>query len=57
MSHAVRIATPSDIPRLVELLLLDAEERHDVEPILWKMAEDAPAQIAKALTFAFTSEQ
>lgn len=57
MSLAVRNATPSDIPRLIELLLLDAEERRDVDPILWKMAEDAPAEIAKALTFALTSEQ
>ncbi|SHF97386.1 hypothetical protein SAMN05444339_1318 [Loktanella atrilutea] len=57
MSHAVRIASTGDIPRLVDLLLLDAKERHVIDPILWKMAADAPAQIEKALAFALTSEQ
>ncbi|SHF85434.1 hypothetical protein SAMN05444339_11629, partial [Loktanella atrilutea] len=57
MSHAVRIASTGDIPRLVDLLLLDAKERHVIDPILWKIAADAPAQIEKALTFALTSEQ
>ncbi|WP_071797442.1 hypothetical protein [Natronohydrobacter thiooxidans] len=57
MSHTVRTATTADIPRLVDLLLLDAEERHAIDPILWRMAADAPAQIEKALTFALTAEQ
>ncbi len=57
MSHTVRTATTGDIPCLVDLLLMDAEERHAIDPILWKMAESAPAQIEKALTFALTSEQ
>lgn len=57
MSHTIRTATTEDIPRLVDLLLVDAEERHAIDPILWKMAEDAPAQIKKALTLALTSEQ
>ncbi|KIC48061.1 hypothetical protein RA29_17880 [Tateyamaria sp. ANG-S1] len=45
------------MPRLVELLMLDARERHAKNAILWKMADDAPAQIEKALTFALTAEQ
>lgn len=57
MSHTVRTATTGDITRLVDLLLLDAEDRHGVDPILWKMAADAPAQIEKALSFALTAEQ
>ena len=57
MPHTVRTATTGDIPRLIDLLLSDAEERHFIDPILWKMAADAPAQIEKALTFALTSEQ
>lgn len=57
MSHTVRTASTGDIPRLVDLLLLDAEERHVIDPILWKMEVDAPAQIEKALAFALTSEQ
>lgn len=57
MSHTVRTATISDIPSLVDLLLLDAESRQVIDPILWKVTADAPAQIEKALTFALTSEQ
>ena len=57
MSHVVRPAAPRDIPRLIDLLLLDAEERHNVDPILWRMVDDAPGQIEKALTFALTSAQ
>ncbi len=37
--------------------MLDAQERHAQDSILWKMAGDAPAQIEKALTFALTAEQ
>lgn len=57
MPPIIRLATPEDIPRLVELLLLDADERLAEGGILWKMADDASAQIEKALTFALTSEQ
>ncbi|MDO6588846.1 hypothetical protein DS901_14360 [Loktanella sp. D2R18] len=57
MSQIIRPATPDDIPRLVDLLMLDAEKRYAEDGILWKMAEDAPAQIEKALTFALTAEQ
>ena len=57
MHQTVRFATTNDIPRLVELLLMDAEDRIAENAILWKMAEDAAAQIEKALTFALTAEQ
>ena len=57
MTQTIRPATPQDIPRLIGLLMLDAEERHAEDAILWKMADDAPAQIEKALTFALTAEQ
>lgn len=57
MTQTVRPATPEDIPRLVELLVLDAGARHAADPILWRMAADAPAQIEKALHFALTAEQ
>lgn len=57
MPHTVRAASTGDIPRLVDLLLRDAEERRVIDPILWKMAADAPAQIQQALIFALTSEQ
>ncbi|MDO6732164.1 hypothetical protein Q4577_19200 [Marinovum sp. 2_MG-2023] len=57
MTQMIRPATPDDMPRLVELLMLDAQERHAEDAILWKMADDAPTQIEKALTFALTAEQ
>ncbi len=57
MTQTIRPATPDDMPRLVGLLMLDAQERHAEDAILWKMADDAPAQIEKALTFALTAEQ
>lgn len=57
MSQIIRTATPDDIAQLVDLLMLGAEERHAEDGILWKMAEDAPSQIEKALTFALTAEQ
>ena len=57
MPQIIRPATPDDIPRLVDLLVLDTQERHAEDGILWKMAADAPAQIEKALTFALTAEQ
>lgn len=57
MTQTIRPATPDDIPRLVELLMLDAGERHAQDAILWKLADDASLQIEKALTFALTAEQ
>jgi len=57
MTQTIRPAKPDDMTRLVELLMLDAQERHEEDAILWKMADDAPAQIEKALTFALTAEQ
>lgn len=57
MTQTIRPATPDDTPRLVELLMLDAQERHAEDAILWKMADDAPAQIEKALTVALTADQ
>ncbi len=56
MTQTIRPAIPDDMPRLVELLMLDAQERHAEDAILWKMADDAPTQIEKALTFALTAD-
>lgn len=57
MPHTVRAATTADIPRIVALLLQDAKERRAVDPILWKMAEDAAAEIEQALHFALTADR
>ncbi len=56
MTQHTRPATPVDIPRLVPLLLQDAEERHALDPVLWRIAADAPARIEEALRFALTAE-
>ncbi|WP_170972021.1 hypothetical protein [Rhodobacter sp. SY28-1] len=45
------------MPRLIHLLMLDAQERRAEDAMLWKMADDAPAQIEKALTFALAAKQ
>lgn len=57
MPYAVRPARPEDIPRLVDLLLLDAVERFDANPVLWQLTDDARGQIEKSLAFALTSAQ
>ena len=57
MSPFIRPATIEDVPRLVELLLADAWERHAQDAVLWAMAKDAAAQIEKAVTFALTAER
>lgn len=57
MPQTVRPATTGDIPRLVGLLLMDAAERQTSDAILWPIANDAPAQIEKALAFALTSDK
>ncbi|WP_299137851.1 hypothetical protein [uncultured Tateyamaria sp.] len=57
MTQTIRPATPDDMPRMVELLMLDAQERHTKDAILWKVADEAPKQIEKELAFALTAEQ
>lgn len=57
MTQTIRPATLDDMPGMVKLLMLDAQERHAEDAILWKMADDAPTQIEKALAFALTAEQ
>ncbi len=56
MPPPVRAATTDDIPRLVDLLLQDAVEPQDKDAALWRMAEDASAQIETALRYALTAE-
>lgn len=56
MPPIVRPATNDDLPRMVKLLLADAYERHAADPVLWALADDAAAQVEKAVTFALTAE-
>lgn len=57
MPPTIRPATIDDVSRMVELLLMDAEERHAKDAILWAMTADAAAQIERAVTFALTAER
>ena len=57
MPPHVRAATLPDIPRLTELLEADARRRQARSPILWAMADDAPARIGEALTFALAAPE
>ena len=57
MPPAIRLATPEDLPPMVELLLADARGRRAHDPVLWALADDAEAQIEKAVTFALTAER
>lgn len=56
MPPTIRPARVQDVPQLVALLLADARERRDLDAGLWALAEDAAAQIERALTFALTAE-
>ena len=44
MSQTIRPAATDDIPRLVELLLMDAAERHAKDAVLWKIYLDTHLQ-------------
>ena len=57
MPAVIRAATTEDVPRMVELLLADARERHAEDAVLWAVADDAAAQVEKAVTFALTAER
>ena len=57
MPAVIRAATIEDVPRMVELLLADARERRAEDAVLWAVADDAAAQVEKAVTFALTAER
>ncbi|MCB1341146.1 MAG: hypothetical protein KDK24_08785 [Pseudooceanicola sp.] len=51
-----RPAKTDDIPQLTDLLLAGARRRHSADPILWALAGNAHAEVAKALTHALAAE-
>jgi len=53
MSPLIRAATPNDIPQIVALLIEDAQARNSLDPLLWRLAADAPARIEKTVGMAF----
>ena len=57
MSACVRPALLTDLQKLTELLLADAQAKQALNPALWPVAGDAEAKIAEAVTFALTAEK
>ncbi len=46
---SIRRATPADLPAMVDMLLLDAQQRSTLEPLVWSVAADARARIEAAI--------
>jgi hypothetical protein len=57
MPPSIRPATPKDLPALVALLTEDAEQRRSLDPLLWRIAPDAPARIERAVGAALDGPQ
>jgi GNAT superfamily N-acetyltransferase len=57
MPPEIRRATPQDLPAIIALLSQDARERRSLDPLLWRVAADAPARIEKAVAAALGGSQ
>lgn len=57
MPITIRAAAHTDLPRMTDLLLIDANNRRDRDPILWAISDDARHKVEKALTFALGAEE
>ncbi len=57
MPPSIRRATPQDLPAIVALLTQDARERGSLDPLLWRIAADAPTRIETAVGAAFNGSQ
>jgi len=53
----IRLATLKDLPAVVALLIQDAKARSLLDPVLWRIAGDAPARIARAASAALNGSQ
>jgi len=51
----IRPATPHDLPGIVALLIQDARERGLLDPLLWRLAANAPARVETAVAAALNS--
>jgi hypothetical protein len=49
MPISIRPATSEDLPELVALLIQDAKERGALDPVLWRLAVDAPVRVETAV--------
>jgi hypothetical protein len=47
MPPSIRPATPQDLPAIVALLIQDAQARRALDPVLWRLAADAPARLGR----------
>src|ERR1043166_270854 len=54
---AIRPATREDLASIVELLSGDAQARARLDPVLWRVAADAPARIETAVGAALNAPQ
>jgi predicted N-acetyltransferase YhbS len=57
MPPSIRPATPQDVPAIVVLLTQDAQERRSLDPLLWRIAADAPTRIERAVGAALIGSQ
>ena len=57
MPPAIRPATLQDLPRIVALLTEDAEVRHSLDPLLWRLAADASTRIERAVGGALNASR
>ncbi|HEX2592074.1 MAG TPA: hypothetical protein VHL34_11300 [Rhizomicrobium sp.] len=55
MPASTRAATPADIPAIVPLLIQNAQARHAIDPLLWRMDDQAATRTTEALTAAFAT--
>jgi len=55
MAAEIRVATPTDLPDMVDLLMRDADLRRAHDPGLWVLEGDAPAKIGEAVGSALTA--
>ncbi|ESZ21376.1 hypothetical protein [Mesorhizobium sp. M0088] len=57
MPAIIRAATIADLPRMVDLLLEDARQRHALNPTLWAIADDAHERVEEAVRFALEADK
>jgi GNAT superfamily N-acetyltransferase len=57
MPPSIRPASLEDLPAVVALLIQDAKARSLLDPVLWRIAGDAPARIERAARAAHNGSQ
>jgi predicted N-acetyltransferase YhbS len=57
MPPSIRPATPHDVPAIVALLIHAAQERGSLDPLLWRIAADAPTRIEGAVSRGLNGSQ